>query len=449
MHSAQRIVLFSSGSLDLISFGTYTFYVVVLENGTFRDAKMCFAARRSRVNAMIDDTSNLYLSRYERGDFSASSIYIFPSRLSKLIAKGVCKMKIAKKLLVVLVVFAFIASMFAMAGCDAKSGKVKIGVAMPTQSLQRWNQDGEYLKKELEAAGYEVDLQYANNEVATQVTQIEGMITGGCDVLVIASIDGSSLGTQLDSAKKEKIPVIAYDRLLMNSDAVTCYATFDNYAVGKMQGEFIESALGLKDGKGPFNMEMFAGSPDDNNATLFFQGAIDVLQKYIDSGKLNVVSGQTDFATIAIMSWKTETAQARMDDLLTKYYADGTKLDVVLSPNDSVAIGIANALDNSGDFTVGTNWPIVTGQDCDTPNMKNIIAGKQSMSIFKDTRTLAKEVLTITKALGEGKTPVTNATYNNNKIDVPSFNCVILFADVNNYEKVLIDSGYYTADQLK
>jgi putative multiple sugar transport system substrate-binding protein len=334
-----------------------------------------------------------------------------------------------------------------LSACTKKDDKVKIGVAMPTQSLQRWNQDGTYLKKELEAAGYEVDLQYANNDVALQVTQIEGMITGGCDVLVIASIDGSSLGNQLDSAKKEKIPVIAYDRLLMNSDAVTCYATFDNYAVGKMQGEFIETTLKLKDGAGPFNMEMFAGSPDDNNATLFFQGAIDVLQQYIDSGKLVVVSGQTKFEEIAIMSWKTETAQARMDDLLTKNYADGTKLDVVLSPNDSVAIGIANALDNAN-YVVGPDWPIVTGQDCDTPNMKNIIAGKQSMSIFKDTRTLAKEVVTLTKALGEGKTPVTNYKYNNKTIDVPSFNCEILFADVNNYVKVLIDSGYYTADQL-
>lgn len=379
-------------------------------------------------------------------------------------------MKTAKKILVLIVAIACILSVLSIAACEEKADATtttasaaattttaaptepiaikKIGVAMPTQSLQRWNQDGEYLKTELEAAGYEVDLQYANNDVATQVTQIEGMITGGCDVLVIASIDGSSLGNQLASAKEEGIPVIAYDRLLMNSDAVTCYATFDNYAVGKMQGEFIETTLGLKDGKGPFNMEMFAGSPDDNNATLFFQGAIDVLQKYIDSGKLVVVSGQTDFATIAIMSWKTETAQARMDDLLTKNYADGKKLDVVLSPNDSVAIGIANALDNSGDFKVGENWPIVTGQDCDTPNMKNIIAGKQSMSIFKDTRTLAKEVVTLTKDIGEGKTPTTNGEYDNKSIMVPSFNCEILFADVNNYVSVLIDSGYYTADQL-
>ncbi len=379
-------------------------------------------------------------------------------------------MKTAKKILVLIVAIACLLSVMSIAACEEKTDATtttasaatttttakptepveikKIGVAMPTQSLQRWNQDGQYLKTELEAAGYEVDLQYANNEVATQVTQIEGMITGGCDILVIASIDGSSLGNQLASAKEEGIPVIAYDRLLMESDAVTCYATFDNYGVGKMQGEFIETTLGLKDGKGPFNMEMFAGSPDDNNAKLFYQGAYDVLKPYIDSGKLVVVSGQTDFETIATMSWKTETAQARMDDLLTKNYAAGKKLDVVLSPNDSVAIGIANALETSGDFKVGENWPVVTGQDCDTPNMKNIIAGKQSMSIFKDTRTLAKEVVTLTKAIGEGKTPVTNTTYNNNVIDVPSFNCEILFADVNNYVAVLIDSGYYTADQL-
>jgi len=325
---------------------------------------------------------------------------------------------------------------------------VRIGISLPTNALQRWYQDGEYLKKLLEATGYIVDLKYASNDIPIQVTQIDNMITEGCDFLVIAAIDGFSVCNQLAYAKEEGIPVIAYDRLLMNSDAVTCYVTFDNYAVGQMQGWYIETILGLEDGNGPFNMEMFAGSPDDNNAVLFFQGAIDVLQKYIDNGTLNVVSGQTDFDAIAIMSWKTEAAQARMDDLLTKYYSDGTKLDVVLSPNDSIAVGIAYALENSGDFTAETNWPVITGQDCDIPNMKNIIAGKQSMSVFKDTRNLTEEVVTLTQAIAEGKTPVTNTTYSNGKIDVPSYNCELLFVDVNNYITVLIDSGYYTADQL-
>jgi len=337
-----------------------------------------------------------------------------------------------------------------LAACDKAGGKgTKVGVAMPTQSLQRWNQDGANMKKSLEEAGFVVDLQYANNEVATQLSQIENMITSGCKVLVIASIDGSSLGNVLADAKKEKIPVIAYDRLIMETDGVSYYATFDNFKVGELQGKFIEEKLDLKNAAGPFNIELFAGSPDDNNALFFFNGAMSILQPYIDSGKLNVVSGQTDFATIAINEWKTERAQNRMDDLLTANYATGTKLDVVLSPNDSLALGIANALEQGG-FVPGTNWPIVTGQDCDVANMKNVIAGKQSMSIFKDTRTLADKVVEMVKAIIEGTTVPVNdeKTYNNGVKVVPSFLCDPVFADVNNYEDILIKSGYYTADQL-
>ncbi|MBN1892527.1 MAG: sugar-binding protein [Clostridiales bacterium] len=358
-------------------------------------------------------------------------------------------MKTAKKLLVLLVTFALVLSVMSLAGCENFGGKTKVGVAMPTQSLQRWNQDGENMKKSLEEAGFEVDLQFANNEVATQLSQIENMITGGCDVLVIASIDGSSLGNVLADAKKEKIPVIAYDRLIMETDGVSYYATFDNFKVGTLQGTFIETTLDLKNAEGPFNIELFAGSPDDNNARFFFNGAMSILQPYIDSGKLIVVSGQTDFETIAINSWKTETAQNRMDDLITANYATGTPLDVVLSPNDSLALGIANALEQGG-FVPGENWPIITGQDCDVANMKNIIAGKQSMSIFKDTRTLADQVVEMVKAIIEDKdVPVNDTTtYDNGVKVVPSYLCDPVFADINNYEELLIDSGYYTADQL-
>ncbi|NLW89026.1 MAG: sugar ABC transporter substrate-binding protein [Clostridiaceae bacterium] len=359
-------------------------------------------------------------------------------------------MKTTKRILVLIVALACLMSVMSLAACDKAGGKgTKVGVAMPTQSLQRWNQDGANMKKSLEEAGFVVDLQYANNEVATQLSQIENMITSGCKVLVIASIDGSSLGNVLADAKKEKIPVIAYDRLIMETDGVSYYATFDNFKVGELQGKFIEEKLDLKNAAGPFNIELFAGSPDDNNALFFFNGAMSILQPYIDSGKLNVVSGQTDFATIAINEWKTERAQNRMDDLLTANYATGTKLDVVLSPNDSLALGIANALEQGG-FVPGTNWPIVTGQDCDVANMKNVIAGKQSMSIFKDTRTLADKVVEMVKAIIEGTTVPVNdeKTYNNGVKVVPSFLCDPVFADVNNYEDILIKSGYYTADQL-
>ncbi len=347
------------------------------------------------------------------------------------------------------------ASLLSVAACSGGAGggaadTVKIGVAMPTKSLQRWNQDGDNMKKQLEEAGYTVDLQYANDDIATQVTEVENMITGGCDVLVIASIDGSSLGAVLDKAKAANIPVIAYDRLLMNSDGVSYYATFDNFRVGEIQGEYVVNALDLKNAAGPFNMELFAGDPGDNNAKFFFDGAMSVVQQYIDSGKLVVVSDQKTFDQVATAGWKSENAQSRMDNLITAYYADGTKLDVVLCSNDSTAFGVENALDNAGNYKVGENWPIVTGQDCDKPNTKNMIAGKQSMSVFKDTRTLAAKVVEMVTAIVTKKeVPVNDKeSYDNGKLKVPTFLCEPVFADKNNYKELLIDSGYYKEADL-
>ena len=324
----------------------------------------------------------------------------------------------------------------------------KIGVAMPTNSLQRWNQDGENMKKLLEEAGYTVDLQFANNDVAQQVSQLENMILGECKVLVIASIDGSALGTVLAQAKAAGIKVIAYDRMLTNTADVDFYATFDNYKVGTIQGAFIEEKLDLKNAAGPFNFEIFAGSPDDSNAGYFFNGAWDILKPYYEAGKILIKSGQTEFETIAILGWGTDDAQARMDNLLTNY-ADGTPLHCVLSPNDSLALGITNSLQAAG-FTLD-NFPVITGQDCDVTNTKNIIAGFQAMSVFKDTRTLAAKVVEMVDAIMQGKeVPVNDTTtYDNGVIVIPSFLCDPVFADVNNYKELLIDSGYYTADQLK
>ena len=343
-------------------------------------------------------------------------------------------------------------ALFSVAACGNKttSGAAKIGVAMPTKDLQRWNQDGDNMKTQLEAAGYTVDLQYANNEVATQVSEIENMITGGCKVLVIAAIDGSSLGTVLADAKKADITVIAYDRLIMDTDAVSYYCTFDNYMVGQIQAQYIIDTLDLKNAKGPFNMEIFAGDPADNNAKFFYNGAMDALKEYIDAGKLVVVSGQSSFDQVATASWKTENAQSRMDNILTAYYADGTKLDVVLCSNDSTALGVENALDNAGSFKVGSNWPIITGQDCDKPNTINMIAGKQSMSVFKDTRTLAKQVVAMVTSIVKGTTVDVNdtKTYDNGKGVVPTYLCKPVFADVSNYKTILIDSGYYKESDL-
>ena len=354
-----------------------------------------------------------------------------------------------KKLLSIILACAMAVSV--LTGCSAGgSGGTKVGVAMPTKDLQRWNQDGSNMEKQLKDAGYTVDLQYGSNDIATQVSQIENMINSGCKVLVIASIEGDSLGTVLAQAKEKGVKVIAYDRLIMNSDAVSYYATFNNELVGTKQGQYIEEQLGLKDGKGPFNIELITGDPGDNNARFFFKGAMDVLQPYIDNGQLVVKSGQVDFATVATQGWSTENAQNRFDAIISAHYADGTQLDAVMASNDSTAMGVTNSLvaNYEGNHS---NWPIITGQDCDIANVKNMLAGKQSMSIFKDTRTLAAKTVEMVDAIMKGKEAPVNdtTTYNNGVITVPSFLCEPVFADVNNYKELLIDSGYYTEDQLK
>ena len=340
------------------------------------------------------------------------------------------------------------AMLFSVAvGCSSKkSGGKKIGVSMPTKSLQRWNQDGDNMKKELEGAGFEVDLQYANDDVSVQVNQIESMINGGCKVLVIAAINGDSLGTVLATAKEKDIPVIAYDRLIMNSDAVSYYATFDNYKVGTIQGEYIRDQLDLDNAAGPFNIEIFTGDPADNNANFFYRGAMDVLNPYIDAQKLVVKSGQRDFDQVATAGWKTENAQNRMDAIIAANYADGTQLDAVLCSNDSTALGVANSLE--ANYT--GKYPIITGQDCDVVNTKNMLKGKQSMSVFKDTRDLAKQVVEMVKAIMDNKeVPVNDKeTYDNGVKVVPSFLCTPVFADANNYKTILVDSGYYTEAEL-
>lgn len=341
------------------------------------------------------------------------------------------------------------------AATDTNSGNAthKVGVSMPTQSLQRWNQDGSNMKSQLEKSGYTVDLQYAgDNDLPTQVAQIENMIAGGCEVIVIAAIDGDALGEVLKGAKDKNIQVIAYDRLIMNTDAVAYYATFDNYKVGTMQGEYIEKVLDLKNASGPFNIELFTGDPGDNNINFFFGGAMDILTPYIDSGKLIVKSGQVEKAQAATPGWSTEKAQERMENLISAqgYGPSGTKLDAVYCSNDSTAQGVTNALVNAG-YKAGADFPIITGQDCDIASTKNIIAGTQAMSIFKDTRTLASKVVEMIDAIFSGKeVPINDTkTYNNGVKVVPSFLCDPVFGDSSNYKELLIDSGYYTEDQLK
>lgn len=332
----------------------------------------------------------------------------------------------------------------------AASGQL-IGVSMPTQSLQRWNQDGANIQKQLEQKSYKVELQYANNDVNTQVQQIENMITKGCKILIIASIDGSSLTDALNTAKQNNCKVIAYDRLIMKTPNVDYYASFDNYKVGVMQGQYLEDKLDLKNAKGPFNIEVFGGDPGDNNARYFYNGAMSVLKSYMDSGKLVVRSGQVDFSRVAISNWTSATAQSRMDNLITSKYTGGTKLDAVLSPNDSLAVGIVASLKSNGFGTSAKPYPILTGQDCDIANVKAIMAGEQSMSIYKDTRLLASKVVSMVDAIEQGGTPETNniKDYNNGSKIIPTELLTPVYVDMSNYEDILVKGGYYTADQLK
>ncbi|MEU8006960.1 multiple monosaccharide ABC transporter substrate-binding protein [Catellatospora sp. NPDC049111] len=333
-----------------------------------------------------------------------------------------------------------------------------VGVTMPTKSSERWIHDGENLKTQLEALGYKVDLQYAENDIPTQVNQIENQITRGAKLLIVASIDGTAITTQLQQAADKKIPVIAYDRLIRNSPNVDYYATFDNYKVGVQQATSLLVGLGLKkadgsDGtaKGPFNVELFAGSPDDNNATFFFNGAMDTLKPFIDKGTLVVKSKEVDFKTVAILRWDPATAQKRMEDLLTKTYAKGDKVQGVLSPYDGLSIGILSALKSSGYGTANQPYPVVTGQDAEVASVKSIIAGEQYATIYKDTRELAKVTVKMADAVLKGGKPEVNNTkdYDNGIKVVPSYLLEPIVVYKDNYKATLIDTGYYTADQLK
>ncbi len=333
-----------------------------------------------------------------------------------------------------------------------------IGVAMPTKSSERWIQDGDAVKSQLEDAGYTVDLQYAEDDIPTQVSQIENMITKGAKALIIASIDGTTLTSVLQEAADNSIPVIAYDRLIRDTPNVDYYASFDNYKVGVQQANSVLNGLGLVglDGTptsgapaGPFNIELFAGSPDDNNASFFWNGAIDTLQPYIDKKILVVKSGQTAFEQAATLRWDGETAQKRMENILTSTYSDGSKVNAVLSPYDGISRGIISALTDAG-YTVGAGWPVISGQDAELDSVKAIVAGEQYATIFKDTRNLAKVAVDMATALLQGNTPQTNNTkdYNNGVKVVPAYLLESQIVVKDNIKDVLVTSGYYTDAEI-
>lgn len=302
-----------------------------------------------------------------------------------------------KKFVSLLLALVMVLSMFAVATAEAPK---KVGISMPTQSLERWNRDGSYLKAEFEKAGYEAILTYSDNDAGRQVNDIQNMLAENVDVLVISAIDAEALNTVMDEAANAGVAVIAYDRLILN-DAVTYYVSFDNYTVGKLQGQYVETALDLANaGDKVYNIEFTAGDPADTNATYFFNGAFDTLKPYIDAGTLNVVSGQTEFQQVATAQWNTDTALNRAQTVLSSYYADGTVLDVWLCSNDSTALGVAQAIES--DYA-GTNPIIVTGQDGDVANLANIVDGKQTMTVYKNVMDEAVVTLSLVQAMFAGE----------------------------------------------
>jgi len=353
-----------------------------------------------------------------------------------------------KSIISLMAAAAFGVASFVVPAMAADKGTV--GIAMPTKASARWIDDGNNIVKQLEAAGYQTDLQYADDDIPNQLSQIENMVTKGAKVLVVASIDGTTLSDVLQKAHDAGIKVIAYDRLIRDSGNVDYYATFDNFQVGVLQAGSIVDGLGLKDGKGPFNIELFGGSPDDNNAFFFYDGAMSVLQPYIDSGKLVVKSGQTGMDKVGTLRWDPATAQARMDNLLSANYTDA-KVDAVLSPYDGLSIGIISSLKGVGYGSASQPLPIVTGQDAEVPSVKSIIAGEQHSTIFKDTRELAKVTVAMVDAVMSGKEPEVNdtKTYDNGVKVVPSYLLKPVAVDKTNYKQILVDGGYYTEDKLK
>ena len=325
-----------------------------------------------------------------------------------------------------------------------------VGIAMPTKSSARWIADGDNMVKELEAAGYTADLQYAEDDIPNQLAQIENMITKGVDVLVIAAIDRTTLSNALENAAAAGVKVIAYDRLIRDSGDLDYYATFDNFKVGVLQATSIVNGLKERFGDGPYNVELFGGSPDDNNAYFFYNGAMSVLQPLIDDGTIVVQSGQMGMDKVGTLRWDGAVAQARMDNILSANYTD-KEVNAVLSPYDGLSIGILSSLKGVGYGSGDLKMPIVSGQDAEVPSVKSILNGEQYSTVFKDTRELAKVTVGMVNAVLGGSEPEINdtTTYDNGVKVVPSYLLEPVSVDASNWEEVLVGSGYYTEDQIK
>jgi putative multiple sugar transport system substrate-binding protein len=356
-------------------------------------------------------------------------------------------MKILKSVAVVL---AASAAFSAMSGAAFAQDKGVVGISLPDKTESRWITDGKSMVDALKAKGYSADLQYANYDVPTQVNQVENMLAKGVKALVIAPIDGKTFSDALALAQKKGIKVISYDRLISQTKDVDYYATFDNYGVGVLQGQSIVSAWQKAGSKTPFNLEVFGGSSDDNNAHMVYAGGMSVLKPYIDSGKFVIRSKQVAFDQVATRNWDGATAQSRMDDLLSAFYGKD-HLDAVWTPNDAIAVGVVSSLKGIGYGSAQQAMPVVTGQDADIQNVKNIVRGDQTSTVFKDTRKLAGVTAEMVDNALSGKPVSVNDTksYNNGAKIVPTYLVKPILVDKANYQTELVTSGYYTQAQLK
>ncbi|MFI5792394.1 multiple monosaccharide ABC transporter substrate-binding protein [Streptomyces sp. NPDC051677] len=334
-------------------------------------------------------------------------------------------------------------------GSSKKAGGT-IGIAMPTEASERWLTDGKSMVNDLKGDGYQAKLVYGQDDPKTQVSQIASLIKEGVDALIIAAIDNKSLNGVLQQAADAKIPVISYDRLILGTPNVDYYVSFDNEQVGRFQARYIIDKLGLEKGKGPFNIELFAGSPDDNNTKYFFDGAMHLLQPYLDGKQLVIRSGQTALKQVTTLRWDGPTAKKRMEGILSASYGNKT-VDAVLSPYDGISIGVLNALKEDGYGSGNKPLPIITGQDAELASVKSIIAGEQSQTVYKDLRLLAGVAAEMADDILTGKTPKINnrRAYNNGVKTVPSYLLQPTTVDKSNYEYVLVAGGYYTDAELK
>jgi putative multiple sugar transport system substrate-binding protein len=373
-------------------------------------------------------------------------------------------MEVTMKRIAVLGVALLLTAGSVLIGCGQKGGsqsgdgKTLVGVVMPTRSEERWNKDGNAVREGLERLGYAVDLQFSDDDIPTQLNQIDNMITSGVKVLVIASIDGSSLGTQLENARAANIPVISYDRLLMQSPNVNYYVSFDNYKVGRQMGQILVNGLNMDNPpKRPLNLELFAGSPDDNNSVGFYQGAIDVLKPYMDSGVVKIPSGQIERTVIGTLRWDAAEAQKRMENLLSRYYSGNVILDGILSPYDPISLSCLEACKAVGYGSApGKPLPIVGGQDCIVASVKSILQGEQYATVLKDTRSLGTATVELVDKIIKGQaitgldtTSYPNgATVNGKPYIVPSLLLDSVIVTKDNVQKEVIDTSYHTRAEL-